>query len=82
MAKAAGGMNAAELFLAFVAFDHAILDIYDAVGVFGDVVLVGHQHNRISLAVQSIEQRHDFVSSCGVEIARGFVGKNDGRLID
>jgi len=30
------------LSLHFIPLDHAVLDKHDAVGVFGDVVLVGH----------------------------------------
>ena len=40
----------------FVFFDFAVADVDDAVGVHGDIVLVGHQHDGVALLVQPLEQ--------------------------
>lgn len=39
--------------------DLAVADMDDAVGVFGDIGLVSHQHDGVALAVELVEQRHD-----------------------
>ena len=38
---------------------------------------VGHLHNRCSLLVQTLEQFHDLLTLCGMEIPRGLVGKKE-----
>ena len=52
--------------VALVLLNHAVFDIDHAVSVFGDVVLVGHQHDRIALRLQSVEQRHDVIAGLRV----------------
>jgi hypothetical protein len=44
-----------DLLFLFVSFNNAILDIHDAVCVFGNVMFVGDQDDRVSLTVQTIE---------------------------
>ena len=39
----------------FVSSHNAVLDVDNPVRVFGDVVLVRHQHDRVSLSVQAIK---------------------------
>jgi uncharacterized protein (TIGR03435 family) len=51
-----------ELLDPLVLFHLAVADVNDAVGMHGDIVLVGHQHDGIPLLVQPFEQRHDFVA--------------------
>ena len=46
-----GGPFRFDLFDLFVALHFAVADVDDAVGVHGDVVLVGHQHDRVALLV-------------------------------
>lgn len=55
----------------------AVTDGDDAVGVLGDVALVGDQDNGVALGVEPLEQRHDFHAGGGVQVARRFVGKQD-----
>jgi hypothetical protein len=47
---------------AFVAGDHAVTDMDDAVGVLGDVSFMGDQHDGVALAMEVFHQLHDFVS--------------------
>src|SRR6185436_17440685 len=70
-----------SLFFSHVAGDYPVLDVDNAVCVFGDVVLMGDKHNRVSLGLQTIHQRHDFVSSLGVQVSRGLVRENDRWLV-
>ncbi len=51
-------------------------------GVQGDVFLVRHHHDGVALAVQLVEEVHDFVGSLGVEVTRGFVGQQDAGIVD
>ena len=43
-----------KLSFAFVALDYTILNIHDTVGVLGDVMLVGDEHDGVALGVQAI----------------------------
>src|SRR5438552_10852830 len=64
-----GGFRGLVLSLSFVPGDHAVFDEDHAVGVFGDVVFVGDQHDGIAFRLQAIEQRHDLVAGLRVEVA-------------
>jgi hypothetical protein len=68
--------------LALVPSDDAVFDVDHAVRVFGDVVFVGDEHDRVAFGLQTIEQRHDFVAGLRVEVTSRFVGEDDRRLID
>ncbi len=59
----------------------AVADVDDAVRVFGDVVLVRDQDNRVALLVQAIEERHDLQAGLRVEVAGRLVGQNDRRVV-
>src|SRR5581483_12260086 len=65
----------------FVAFDQAVLDVDDAVGVLGDVMLVSYEHNGVALGVEPVEERHNFIPGLRVEVPSGLVGQDDGRPI-
>ena len=56
----------------------AVADVDDAVGMQGDIVLVGHQHNRVALLVEAREQRHDVVAGDAVQIPGGLIGQQNG----
>jgi hypothetical protein len=43
------------LLLALIALDDSVLNKDHSVSIFGDVVLVGYQHDGISLPVQAVE---------------------------
>ena len=53
-----------------------------AVGIAGDVVLVGDQHDGVALPVQAVEQGHDFVARLRVQVAGGLIGQDDGGIVD
>src|SRR5688500_1412347 len=56
-----------------VLFDFPVADVDDAVGVQGDVVLVGHQDNGIALLIEALEEGHDFVAGGSIEVTGGLV---------
>ena len=46
----------------------------------GDIGLVGDNNQGLAFGMQGIKQRHDIGRRGGVQIARGFVGKQDRRF--
>ncbi len=48
-----------------------------AVGVHGDVVLMGYEHDRISLLVQAVEQAHDFVAGGRIKVPGRLIRQKD-----
>ncbi len=61
--------------------DHAVAQNDAAIGVGRDLRIVGHQHQGCAAGAISFEQQIEYVGAVfGIEIAGGFVGKNDGRL--
>ena len=63
--------------LAVVGDDLAVLDFDDAVGVFGDVAVVGNEDDGVAFGVQFAEDFHDFFATVAVKRAGGFVGEDD-----
>src|SRR6266481_5877964 len=68
--------------LAYVTVNDAVFDVDYAVGVFGDVRLVGDQNYGVALLVQLREQGHDLIAGLRIQVAGGFVGQDDRGLID
>src|SRR5690606_3116920 len=64
-----------------VAGDQAVPQGDDALGVCGDVVLVRDQHDRLPVAVQLLEQRHDLLARLAVQVARWLVRQQQRRLV-
>src|SRR5205085_8661588 len=64
-----------------VARDHAVFDVNDAMRVFGDVMLVSYQNDRVSFALESVKQRHNLHARLRIQVAGGFVSKNDRRSV-
>ena len=62
--------------------DDAVAYGDDPVGVFGDVGLVGYDDDGVSAGVEVVEEGHDLVAGLGVEVAGGFVGEDDGGVVD
>src|SRR5438552_2185380 len=61
--------------------DLAIPHADDAAGVGGDFARVRDQHERLPvLAVQPVDQLHELGGGIGIQVARRFVGEDDGRL--
>ena len=65
-----------------VAGDDAVADGDDAVGVFGDVGLVGDEDDGVAVGVELVEEGHDLVAGLGVEVSGGLVGEDDGGAVD
>jgi hypothetical protein len=66
-----------------VFYDHAVAQHHTTVGVCGDLGIVSHQDQGRTAGAVPFEQQIENVSAVlGVEIASGFVGKDDGRLQD
>ncbi len=65
-----------------VAGDDAVADGDDAVGVLGDVGLVGDDDDGVAVGVELVEEGHDLVAGFGVEVSGRFVGENDGGAVD
>src|SRR3954447_10327350 len=57
--------------------DDAVANVNYAMRVLRDVMLVGDEHNGVSLRVQGIHESHDLISSLGIKISGGLVGEND-----
>ena len=63
--------------LAAVVDDLAVFDFDDAVGVVGDVAVVGDEDDGVAFGVQFAEDFHHFFAAVAVERAGGFVGEDD-----
>src|ERR1039457_2989744 len=74
--------QSAGLLDSLVLLDFAVADVNDAVGMQGDIVFVGDQDDGIALLVEALEEAHDFVAGGGIEVAGGFVGQQNGRVVD
>src|SRR5438045_3355237 len=68
--------------LDFITGDQSIADSDDAVSMSRDVFLVCHQDNGIALLPERLEEVHDFGAGPRVEVAGGFVGQEDGGVVD
>ena len=51
-------------------------------GVESDIVFVGNEDDGITLLVEALEEAHDFIAGGGIEVAGGFVGEEDGGVVD
>jgi hypothetical protein len=58
-----------------VAGDDAVADGDDAMGVLGDVGLMGDEDNRVAVRVELVEEGHDLVAGLGVEVSGGLVAR-------
>ena len=65
-----------------IACDNSILDVNNAVSVFGDVMLVRDKDNGVAFALQSVKQRHNFQAGLRIQVSGGFVRQNDRGFID
>ena len=57
-----------------VALDRAISNVNHAPCVLGHIVLVCNDNDRVALAMQLVEDRHDLNASRSVEVASRLVG--------
>lgn len=74
-------MNSVERLSSLVSVDTAVENVKHSVSVLGDVVLVCHQDDRVTLKIQLAEEPHNLFRSLGVEVARRLVSKKDRRVI-
>ena len=64
-----------------VLHDSSITKTHQALGVVGDVRLVGDQHDGDAFVIEGIEQCHDLFAGGGVQIAGGLIGQDQARLV-
>ena len=62
-------------------FHYTITQTDRAPRVPRDVGFVRHENDRVVRVVQVLEKRHDFFTGFRIEIARRFVGQNDGGIV-
>lgn len=60
----------------------AVADGDNPVGKFGDIWFVGDNYDRVALRMEFIEESHDLVTGLGVEVSSGFVGQDNGGVVD
>src|SRR6187397_264451 len=60
-----------------IAFNLAVAQADGAARVVGHVGVVGDKDERLALFVQFVEELHDFRARSRIEIAGGFIGKDD-----
>jgi hypothetical protein len=60
-----------------VAFNLAVSQVDNPVGVFCDFALVRYQDYGVFLPMQAFKQSHDLFAGAAIEIAGGLIGKQD-----
>lgn len=70
------------LFDGEVGDDVAIFHADDAFCMTSDVGLVGDHDDGLAVVVELLEEGEDFLAGGGVEVARGFIGEEDGGVCD
>src|ERR1700722_2335130 len=65
-----------------VAGDDTVADSDNAVGVLGDIWLVGYDDDRVAVGMEVVEESHDLVAGLGVQVSGGLVGQDDRGLVD
>lgn len=51
-------------------------------GMLGDFLFVGDDDDGVALAGEVFEEVEDFLTGAGVEVSGGFVGEDDGGVVD
>src|SRR5207249_11876379 len=65
-----------------VVFDAAVADVNGAMGERRDVGLVCHENDGVPCRVESSEEPHDFEAGFRIEVPRGLIREQDGRVVD
>jgi hypothetical protein len=65
-----------------VVCDAAVLERYDARAVGRGVEIMGHHDDGLALPVEAGEQQEDVLAGARIEVSRGFVGQEHGRVRD
>src|SRR5687767_8672406 len=76
------GIRTRRMSLPLVALHPAVADLQHAVGVRGDVVLVGDEDDRVAVRVELLEHAHDLLAGGAVEVPGRLVGEKDRRPHD
>src|SRR5688572_6490164 len=74
--------NGTATSLPLVALHTPVADVDHAVGVLGDVPLVGDEDDGVAVGVELLEHAHDLLAGGAVEVPGGLVGEQDGRAHD
>lgn len=61
--------------------DASILHPDDAIGLRGNLIVMGHHHDRLATVVQTLEQAEDLGAARRVERAGRFIGQEQGRFV-
>src|SRR5688572_10694734 len=64
-----------------VALQVAVAQANDPLGVGGYVVFVGHDNDRSSFIVQTLEEREDFFAGHAVQVSGGFIRQDEVRIV-
>ena len=67
--------------LSLVGGDLAVRDSHDAMGVRGNVAVVGHDDDRVALCMQVDEDGHDLLAALAVQRPGRLVGEDDGAAV-
>ncbi len=73
-----GRFDPARLDIVPVGNDLAIGDLDHPLGLGRDLRIVGNDDDGVTIGVQFLEQRHQFLARMGIERTRGLVGEEDG----
>src|SRR5882724_11627098 len=65
-----------------IAFNVAVAQTDGAAGAFANRRIMSDENQSFSLGMQFIEHFHDLHAGSGIEIAGGFIGENDQRVVD
>jgi len=73
---------ATRLLNTFVFFDLAVANGYYPVGACGNVRFMGNDDNRVSLGMELLKERHDFIAGRGIQGSRRLVRQQDRWMIN
>ena len=62
--------------------DDAVFHDDDALGAGGDFIAVGDEDDGFAVGVEFVEEVEDFEAGLGIEVAGGFVGEDEERVVD
>src|SRR6185312_11923430 len=68
--------------LSEIAFNPPVPQTDGTMGTEGNVVIMRDENDGFALPVEFIEQFQNFHTGCRIQIAGGFVGEDDERIVD
>jgi hypothetical protein len=64
-------------------FDNPIPYVDDPFGMFGNILVVGHQNDGDAFfLIQLLKNTQNFLTGFGIEVSGGFIGKKERRVVD